>query len=143
MSQGDGTTPDRSMVLMSEAERLTQLEQFLERRVSMLGAAVRETANAIESVRAAEGEALMPVGAGVFVRARIEPESTLVVSVGSGVSVEKTRDSTLLHLEARSKELVAAGNEAAGQLGQVQQQMQRIRTEIDSLVGTMQAGQNV
>lgn len=143
MSQGDGATPDRSVVLMSEAERLAQLEQFLERRVSMLGSAVHDTANAIEAVRTAKGEALMPIGAGVFVRARIEPESTLVVSVGSGVSVAKTRDSALLHLEARSKELSAAVNEAAGQLGQVRQQMQRIRAEMDSLVGAMQAGQNV
>lgn len=131
------------MVLMAEAERLAQMEQILEQRVSMIGAAARDTAGAIEAVRAAGGEALMPVGAGVFVRAKIEPESAVVVSVGSGVSVDKTRDSALLHLEARSKELAAAGNEAAGQLGQVRQQIYRTRAEIDSLVGKMQAGRDV
>lgn len=131
------------MQLMEEAERLAQMEQVLEQRRSVIGSALRETHAAIEAVRAAEGEALMPVGAGVFVRARIEPQSTVVVAVGSGVAVEKGRDAALLFLEARSKELAAAAGQAAGQAGQVRRQLDRTRAEMDSLVGKMQAGGNV
>ena len=131
------------MQLMAEADHLAQMEQVLEQRRSVIVSAIRETHAAIAAVRAAEGEALMPVGAGVFVRARIEPQSTIVVFAGSGVAVEKDRDAALLFLEARSKELAAAAGDAAGQLGQVRQHLDRTRAEIDSLVGKMQAGGNV
>lgn len=134
---------ERVDALMAEGERLAQLEQIIAQRRSVISAAIRETHGAIEAVRAAGGDALMPVGAGVFVRARLDMQSPLVVSVGSGVSVEKTKDSALLHLEERSKELVAAANESTGQLGQIRQLLDKTRADLEALVSKMQAGDNV
>ena len=131
------------MNLMAEAEQRAQVEHALAQHISSIDSAMRGTHAAIESVRDASGEALMPVGAGVFVRARVEPGSTVVVSVGSGVAAEKTREDALLHLEARSKELEAAAAEASGQLGQTRQQLARARADLEALASKMQAGRDV
>ena len=134
---------EQGMRLVAEAEQLAGAEQALSQHLAAIDGAMRNTHAAIEAVRAASGEALMPVGAGVFVRARVEPDSAVVVSVGSGVAVEKGRDQALLYLEARSKELEAAAAQASARLGETRQRLERARAELDALASKMQAGGNV
>lgn len=137
MSQEEGVR------LVAEGEQLAQAEQALAHNLSSIDAAMRSARAAIEAVRSASGEALMPVGAGVFVKSRVEPGSSVVVSVGAGVVVEKDRESALLFLEARSKELEAAAAETSGRLGQIRQRIERTRAEMDALASKMRAGGDV
>lgn len=137
MSQEEGVR------LMAEGEQLAQAEQALVHNLSSIDSAMRSARAAMDAVRSASGETLMPVGAGVFVKSRVEPGSSVVVSLGAGVAVEKDRESALLFLEARSKELEAAAAETSGKLGQIRQRIERTRAEMDALASKMRAGGDV
>src|SRR5262245_33811277 len=49
----------------------------------------------------AELETLMPVGIGVYVKTTVPPVKKLVVNLGSGAAIEKSRDDALNFVETR------------------------------------------
>src|SRR3990170_1638799 len=51
-----------------------------------------------------EVESLMPMGIGVYVKTMVPPIKKLLVNLGAGVAVEKSREDALNYVEARIKE---------------------------------------
>src|SRR5215203_1708750 len=51
-----------------------------------------------------ENEALMPIGIGVYLKTNIPSIDKLLVNIGAGVTIEKTREDTLHYIESRIKE---------------------------------------
>ena len=49
-------------------------------------------------------ESLTPVGIGVYMKAIIPPVKKLLVNIGAGVTIEKTRDDTINYVESKLNE---------------------------------------
>jgi prefoldin alpha subunit len=97
---------------------------------------LHEATGAIESMKAlgdTQLETLVPVGMGAYVKATIQPNEKLLVSIGAGASLEQDKNSAINYVEERIKELEivlqqlsAQKHEVAARLEQGQQQMNRI-----------------
>jgi len=96
--------------------------------------AVKETLEELKKVEEEKPEILVPIGAGSFLKARIEDKENAIVSVGAGYAIEKNLDDAVAYLDARIKEYeeaIAKTQEALkkleGQLGDLAQKAQEIQ----------------
>jgi len=75
-----------------------------EATVTRLIGEARLASSAIQNVTGeSEVESLMPVGIGVYIRALVPPVKKLLVNVGAGVTIEKSREDTVNYIESRIK----------------------------------------
>ncbi|MDD9842533.1 MAG: prefoldin subunit alpha [Thaumarchaeota archaeon] len=121
-------------------EQVTALEsQYSEilRQEAMLGTARREAISAAETLRGTAGgkalEALVPVGAGLYLGARVDDPDRVIVDIGAGVAMERDRASALDHVEAQIKGLDVALGNAADQKRQIAAQLQQGRQELEGI----------
>lgn len=132
---------------MSEAEfqRLVQQAQMLEgyyaqltRQAESLQHAIMETVSAIEAAKALGGgteqQALLPVGMGTFVKAKVPSADRLVVNVGAGVALEKDFKYAMNYLEVRLKEMETSLQEAAARRQQTESQLEGARQHLDRMM---------
>ena len=73
---------------------------------------------------------LVPIGGGSFVKAEIATTETMVVGMGAGVSVEKSREEAKGTIEKRISELEKSRSTLEQQLSQV---LERIRSNKQQL----------
>ncbi|ASI98620.1 prefoldin subunit alpha [Thermococcus celer] len=66
--------------------------------------AVKETLEGLKRVEGEKPEVLLPLGAGSFLKARIEDRENAIVSVGAGYAIEKNLDDAISYLEERIRE---------------------------------------
>ena len=81
-----------------------------------------------------DNETLMPIGIGVFIKANINSPDTLLVNVGAGVTLEKTREDTLNYIESRIKEFEIAANQLINQKKQITSQLEQIQIQLNSML---------
>lgn len=136
---------ERAQQLYEQVAALESHYSEILRQEAMLGNARREAHSAAATLReAAAGgavEALVPVGAGVYLGASVENPDRVVIDVGAGVAMERDRASALDHVEAQIKSLEVALGSAAEQKRQVAAQLQQGRQELESLARAEMAGQ--
>jgi len=96
------------------------------RQAAMVEQALDEISAAIDAVKnmpASDAEALVPLGAGVFTRAKLAGKGELIVSVGSDIFVSKSAAETAVFLEDKQKRLEA-------NLTTLRAQMQKLADEL-------------
>jgi prefoldin alpha subunit len=81
-----------------------------------------------------ENEALMPIGVGVYLKTNIPSSDKLLVSVGAGVTIEKTREDTLHYIESRIKEFEIGLNQLTEQKKQITSQLEQIQQQVNSML---------
>ena len=81
-----------------------------------------------------ENEALMPIGVGVYLKTNIPSIDKLLVNVGAGVTIEKTREDTLNYIEARIKEFEIGLNQLRDQKNQITSQLEQIQQQVNSML---------
>jgi len=79
-------------------------------------------------------EALTPVGIGVYVKTTIPPVKKLLINLGAGVTVEKTREDSIHYVEARIKEFELALSQLLGQKQQIAMRMEQIQGQINKIL---------
>ena len=84
-------------------------------------------------------ESLMPVGIGVHVRTVVPPIKKLVVNIGAGVAVEKSRDDALNYVEARIKEYEVAARQLEAQRQEISMRMEQMQAEINHMIRAAQS----
>jgi prefoldin alpha subunit len=89
----------------------------------------------------ADSEAFMPVGIGVYVKTSVPAAKKLLVSLGSGVTVEKSRDDALNYVEVRIKEYEVAMRQLEGQRQQIAMQMEQVQEQVNMMLRTAQPRQ--
>jgi prefoldin alpha subunit len=95
----------------------------------------RLAASALHSIVAQDQtEALVPVGIGVYMKALIPPLDKLLVNVGAGVSIEKSKQDAINYIESRIKEFEVASRQLAGQKQQIELQMAQIQEQINQML---------
>jgi prefoldin alpha subunit len=84
-------------------------------------------------------EALTPVGIGVYIKTMIPPIKKLLINVGAGVTVEKTREDAINYVEVKIKEFELALRQLLGQKQQIAVRMEQIQAQINQM---LQQGQS-
>lgn len=95
----------------------------------------RLAASALHNIAAEnQTETLVPVGIGVYMKAFIPPVDKLLVNVGAGVSVERSKQDAINFIESRIKEFEVAARQLAGQKQQVELRMAQIQGQVNQMV---------
>ncbi|HLG37227.1 MAG TPA: prefoldin subunit alpha, partial [Nitrososphaera sp.] len=83
-------------------------------------------------------ETLMPVGIGVYVKTNVPPIEKLLVNLGAGVAVEKSREDALNYVEARIKEYDVAVRQLEAQRQELEMRMQQVQAQINQMLKAAQ-----
>ncbi|MGA8912553.1 MAG: prefoldin subunit alpha [Nitrososphaeraceae archaeon] len=106
-----------------------------EATVTRLIGEARLASSAIQNVTGeSEVESLMPVGIGVYIRALVPPVKKLLVNVGAGVTIEKSREDTVNYIESRIKEFEVALRQLAVQKQQIEMRMEQIQGQVNQML---------
>ena len=107
--------------------------------VSRLAEEARLASTTIQSISSdSDVETLMPVGIGVFVKTNVPPIKKLLVNLGAGVAVEKSREDALNYVEARIKEYDVAGRQLEAQRQELEMRMQQVQAQINQMLRAAQ-----
>ena len=127
---------EQAQALMQQMQALEAYMSDLLQKEDAVIKLLHEAAGSIESMKAlgdTQLETLVPVGMGAYVKATIQPNEKLLVSIGAGASLEQDKNSAINYVEERIKELEIVLQQLSGQkhevaarLEQGQQQMNRI-----------------
>ena len=128
---------EKAQQLMQQMQMLENYFADLSQREGTLYGVLREAVAAIETIKSlsqkSDSEALLPVGMGTFVKAKISSNEKFVLNIGAGISLEKNSTSALNYLEARIKEIEMAiqdnsakKHDAAAQLEQGKKQINQL-----------------
>jgi prefoldin alpha subunit len=81
-----------------------------------------------------EVDSYVPVGVGVHMKVSVPPMKKLLINIGAGVAVEKSRGDTINYIESRLKEFEIALKQLMGQKQQVSLQMEQIQLQVNEMV---------
>jgi prefoldin alpha subunit len=81
-----------------------------------------------------KSEAMIPLGAGNFLKGTIENVDTVLVSAGSSMMLEKTPDEALKLTNERIEEVKAALNNLAQQEQMIQMELSKLQPEIQQML---------
>lgn len=87
-----------------------------------------------------EVESLMPMGIGVYVKTIVPPIKKLLVNLGAGVAVEKSREDALNYVEARIKEYEVAARQLEMQRQEIAMRMDQLQSQINQMIRAAQQG---
>jgi len=93
--------------------------------------------------REGEGETLIHIGAGNYVRTQLHDVKTVVVGIGAGVSVEKPIDEAVTEIEQRMKNAQEQINSMQNQYSQVIARMGQLQGRLDQMYSQLQASGQV
>jgi len=79
-------------------------------------------------------EALTPVGIGVYIKTLVPPIKELLINVGAGVTVEKTREDAINYVEVKIKEFELALRQLLSQKQQIAVRMEQIQAQINQML---------
>ena len=106
-----------------------------EATVTKLIEEARLASSAIQDVTGeSEVESLMPVGIGVYMKALVPPVKKLLVNVGAGVIVEKSREDTVNYIESRIKEFEVALRQLSSQKQQIEMRMEQLQKQVNQML---------
>jgi len=88
-----------------------------------------------------EVESLMPMGIGVYVKTVVPPIKKLLVNLGAGVAVEKSREDALNYVEARIKEYEVAARQLEMQRQELAMRMDQLQSQINQMIRAAQQQQ--
>jgi prefoldin alpha subunit len=83
-------------------------------------------------------ETLVPVGLGVYVKAKINPEQKMIVNIGAGASVEQDKNSAINYMESRIKELELVLQQLSSQRYEVSAKLEQGQHEMNKLIQSNQ-----
>jgi prefoldin alpha subunit len=81
-----------------------------------------------------EVESLTPVGIGVYIKTLVPPIKKLLVNVGAGVTIEKTKEDTINYVEAKIKEFELGLKQLLNQKQQIALRMEQIQAQINQML---------
>ncbi|MFQ5969332.1 MAG: prefoldin subunit alpha [Nitrososphaerales archaeon] len=137
---------------MSEEEKLQALvaemkmiEAYLNdifSREATISRLIEEGRLAIDAIKNISGsdqvQTLMPIGIGVYMQAYVTPVDKLLLSVGSGVAIEKSKDDAVNYIESRTQELEVALRTMVSQKQELATKMEQTKAQINAIMQKFQ-----
>ena len=124
--------------LMAQLEMVQRQMQRLDRQLAGLEQAMAETQQALGTVRhLAESsgvqEVLLPLGAGVSIRARVDASAPILTPIGAGYATEGPAAQVAQALEERSKSIIQRFEEATAQAQELAVAHAHLTEQLESL----------
>ena len=114
-----------------------------EAAVSRLLEEAKLASSAVQEVQSeTEVESYVPVGVGVHMRVSVPPVKKLLINIGAGVAVEKSREDSINYIESRLKEFEIALKQLMGQKQQVSLRMEQIQLQVNEMVQRATSGRS-
>ncbi|MCX6769909.1 MAG: prefoldin subunit alpha [Candidatus Micrarchaeota archaeon] len=110
--------------------------EAIREQMQAMQSAILEVASAIEAIeglKKAKGDTLIPVGAGVFVSCPKPDPDKVVISVGAGLLVQKKPEEAIKLLTERQKRMSEAMSSAQGSLAEVVQAIEKLTAQASEL----------
>jgi len=125
--------------LLLEQRVLEESARTLQERLELVSAALRDSAIAQTTLQGiktqkTETEALIPIGAGSHVRAKLADVSKIVMGIGAGVAVEKPIEDSVNEIKERIADLDKARTSLQEQLSQALFRIEEGREKLGELV---------
>ncbi|NJE25151.1 prefoldin subunit alpha [Thermococcus sp. MV5] len=95
--------------------------------------AVKETLEGLKNIEEENPEILVPIGAGSFLKGRIEDKNNAIVSVGSGYAIEKSINDAITYLDERIREYDEAIKKTQEALQQLEGKLQNLTQKAQKL----------
>jgi len=111
---------------------MAEERSVLENRLSELQFTM-DTLQKLDGVKSGE-EIWSTIGSGAFLHNTMKDTESVLITVGSGVVVRKTRKEALETLQSRMDELKSVGGQMDTELQKYALQIQRIETQLQSMV---------
>ncbi len=129
---------EQAQALMQQLQAMESYLTDLVQREETVMRLLQEAASAVESMKGMTGnvecETLIPVGLGVYVKAKINPEQKMIVNIGAGASVEQDKNSAINYMESRIKELEMVLQQLASQRQEVSMKLEQGQHEMNKLI---------
>jgi prefoldin alpha subunit len=124
--------------LLTELRLLEGTAETLQNRINLINAATTELGFAAATIDGLAEEKkgaplLVPIGGGSFVKAQVATTETLVVGMGAGVSVDRSREDAKKIVEKRVAELEKSMGALQDQLGQVLERIRLNRQQLEEV----------
>jgi len=131
--------------LSVEMRYLEQTADALQQRISMVNAAITDLSYANMTLDGIEkekenAEMLVPIGGGSYVKVNLANTNKVIISMGAGVSVEKTLAEAKVTLKERLDELEKTMNSAQQQFTQVAERINSGRGRLETLIAGAREG---
>jgi prefoldin alpha subunit len=137
---------------MSEEEKIQALvaqmklyEAYLNdivTRESTVARLMEEGRLAIEAIKNISGQdavqTLMPIGIGIYMQTSTSTNNKLLINIGAGVAIEKSKDDAVTYVEARLKEMEVALRSMMSQKQELATRMEQTRAEVNTILQKMQ-----
>ena len=134
---------EQAQQLMYQMQQLEGYLSDLSQKESSLLNIVREALSAAESIKnskiKSDSEALVPIGMGTYMKAKILPNQKVILNIGAGAAIEKDQESAVNWIESRIKEFEIALQETNAQKQQVIANLESGKQQMNQLM--QQAGQ--
>jgi prefoldin alpha subunit len=131
--------------LNMELRLLEQTAEALQSRMNMINSAVADLTYAQMTLGGLEkenekSELLVPIGGTSYIRAKLDNPDKIIVGMGAGVSVEKTRQEAKEIIKKRQQDLDKAKTSVQQQFAQVAEKINQDRERIEALVAAAREG---
>jgi len=124
-------------VLESYYNELTSRETLVARAILD----TRATMDALKSIpQGSDSEILVPLGAGVLMKVCSPTVDKLLLNIGAGVVVEKSKDDILRYLNERSSELETALSNISNQKVDLANKINAYRAKVNELAARLEQG---
>ncbi|HYY65745.1 MAG TPA: prefoldin subunit alpha [Nitrososphaeraceae archaeon] len=106
-----------------------------EATITRLMEEARLASNAVQNIAdESDIESLASVGIGVYMKALIPPVKKLLINLGAGVAIEKSREDTLNYIESKIREFEIALRQLVNQKQQIETRMEQIQNQINQML---------
>jgi prefoldin alpha subunit len=128
-----------------ELRMLEQTAEALQSRLNMIHAVATDltyASTALESLdkEKENTELLVPIGGTSYIRARLDNPDKVIVGMGAGVSVEKTREEAKGIIKKRLEDLDKTRTSMQQQFARVAEKINEDRDKFEALVATVREG---
>ncbi|MBS7251118.1 MAG: prefoldin subunit alpha [Candidatus Freyarchaeota archaeon] len=125
--------------IIAELNAYEQQARILQRRIDLINASLQEIALTTESLDelknvTEDNEVLMPLGSGVYVRAKIIDMKKVITTIGAEVAVDKDITGAQLSLDQRSMALQNALQATGQQLQEIANKINELNRKAQTLV---------
>lgn len=125
-----------------ELRLLEQTAETLQSRLSMLNAVTQDLTYANMTLESLErekenSELLVPIGGTSYIRTKLDNPNQIIVGIGAGVSVEKTRQEAKDVINKRLEDLQKARTSTQQQFAQIAERINEDRERFEALAATV------
>jgi prefoldin alpha subunit len=142
MSKKQPTAEETVNALVVEIRVLEGTYNELTARQNLLERALLESRAALDSIKGLSGsqpaEVLTQIGGGAMLRSQPPSTDRVLVSIGSNVVIEKSRDEAVALLEERSRDVEKTIMSIIGQRNEIAERLNSDRNLLNNLVASSQ-----